>query len=78
MSATTLESVKKKPDEGVIEQLERLLDDAKAGDIRELVGCARMPDGSMITFDSGAKDGVYTMLGGLTDLSMSYREKCIE
>lgn len=58
-----LTKVKHNPDQGLIEQLEQCLDDAKAGRMVEYRLVARLTDANVIFSYAGSRDTPYRMMG---------------
>ena len=74
---TLLKPVINPADPDVVDTLEGLLEDAKAGKLLEFVLVGRH-ENIVVQAWAGQTDDVFTMFGKVMDMAMTYREKNIE
>ena len=68
-------AIESEPDELVIKELERLLEEARAGKIIEFDLVARYAEGCILAAGSGLVEDKYRMFGALTARALEYRDR---
>lgn len=74
---TELSAVPIEPNLDIIDLLESLMEDAKAGRLVEVALFGRYEAGQIVSAEAGSRDDVFSMFGVMMDKALRYRDRNI-